>query len=299
MLFMRNLTFYLFAFLLALSVTKPATAFNFPDIDPVPGGVAVIKLFDSGQPKPVVYFLGEKVMVVDDNHLWYAVVGLPLTLEAGDHTITVIRSANDRQQVSLRVKDKTYASQYLRVKNKRHVEPDDEDVDRILQEQEEIKGLFGIWTPIDNPQLNLDAPVDGRLSSRFGLKRFFNRQPRKPHSGLDIAAPEGTDVRAPSPAIVIGTGDYFFSGKAVFLDHGQGMITMYNHLHTIAVAVGDKVERGQKIGEVGKTGRVTGAHLHWTVSLNNTRVNPELFLRQSVVGKTGGEDKTVRLKAVP
>jgi len=137
--------------------------------------------------------------------------------------------------------------------------------------------LFKIWRETD-VSIDLSWPVDGIVSSPFGLKRFFNDQPRNPHSGLDIAAPEGTDIVLPSDGDIIDTGNYYFNGNTVFVDHGQGMISMFNHMSKISVKTGDKLKRGDKIGEIGKTGRVTGPHLHWSLNLNQTRVDPMLFL---------------------
>ena len=125
-------------------------------------------------------------------------------------------------------------------------------------------------------------PVHGRYSSPFGLRRFFNEQARKPHSGLDIAATQGTPIKAAASGTVINTGDYFFNGNTVFIDHGQGLITMYCHMHRIDVKESEYVTVADVIGTVGQSGRVTGAHLHWSVLLNQTMVDPTLLLSPSI-----------------
>lgn len=258
-----------------------ATAAQLPETEAVPGGVVVVALGDTSQTAPRVHFNDQRVLTVRHQGQWHAVVGLPLSLAPGEHRITVAGAGGSRA-VAFQVTDKRYAVQHLTIANKRQVEPTAEDLIRIARDKEIIDRAFSTWSDTLADDLRFDPPAPGRFSSGFGLRRFFNKQPRQPHSGLDIAAAEGVPVTAPAAGTVIETGDYFFNGNTVFLDHGQGLISMYNHLSRIDVAKGMVVARGQRIGAVGMTGRVTGAHLHWTVSLNNARVDPMLFLSPAV-----------------
>jgi murein DD-endopeptidase MepM/ murein hydrolase activator NlpD len=248
-----------------------------PVSTPVPGGVVVLTLPETDQ-QPSVTYHGKRVAVIRNSGQWFAVVGIPLAAPPGDHQIEILQGKQNKHVQHFTVLAKEYEKQYITIKDKRKVEPNTDDLKRISLEKKIITEAFAHWS--DNPGMDLDlqVPVEGRLSSPFGLKRFFNQQPRNPHSGLDIAADKGTPIRAPANAVVLNTGNYFFNGNTVFLDHGQGFITMYCHMDVISVKPGERLQRGNTIGTIGMTGRVTGPHLHWSVSLNNTRVDPALFL---------------------
>ncbi len=270
-------------------LAAPALATGLPQANPVPGGIAIVPLAD-GDEAPRVSFNGERAMVIRENGRWHAVVGLPLALAAGKQQLTLEGQPDASRTLAFTVVPKEYAAQHITLKDKRMVEPGPKELERIERESRIIQRAFHAWSEIPDPPLIFDLPAHGRLSSPFGLRRFFNNQPRQPHSGLDIAAPAGTPIVAPAPGTVIETGNYFFNGKTVFLDHGQGLVTMYNHLSRISVKKGQRVERGRKIGEIGSTGRVTGPHLHWTVSLNNARVDPSLFLTRAALAEAAGHE---------
>ncbi len=255
-----------------------ANAQALPQTEPVPGGLVVLAIGNSEE-KPEARFNKRKTMVIHENGQWHAVVGLPLRTKAGRHHIIVTSSNRSSKKYSFTVQAKQYPEQHITLKNKRMVNPNQYDMERINKDRTHIRGALRHWQEKNNVQLDFIKPVQGIYSSAFGLKRFFNKQARKPHSGLDIAASQGTGIMAPAAGTVIESGNYFFNGNTIFIDHGQGLISMYCHLHSIQVENGQAVAQGDIIGTVGKTGRVTGAHLHWSVSLNNAMVDPSLFMR--------------------
>lgn len=254
------------------------SAFALPMHAPVPGGIAVIDLGPANGARPQARWDQQPLAVVIEGGRWYALLGIPLDALPVPLEIRVSRrSTATAETISIPIGSKNYPEQRLTIKEKRKVEPDPDDLARIAREKahtEQIKQHFSDTLP----DTRFARPADGRLSSRFGLRRIFNGLPRNPHSGLDFAAPSGAPVRAPAAGVVLDTGDYFFNGNTVFIDHGQGLISAYMHLSRIDVRSGQKIGKGEAIGAVGSTGRSTGAHLHWTVILNNTAVDPELFL---------------------
>lgn len=257
-----------------------------PRHSPVPGGIAVVELPPlASAERPQVRYQNKRVMIVGDADRWKAIVGIPLDTEPGPQALDVTPNGAEPLRVSFAVLPKEYEIQRLTIKEKRMVDPSPEDLRRIEKESVLITTALQKFRDASDVTLNFLAPVQGRLSSPFGLRRFFNDQPRKPHSGLDLAAPKGTPIKAPAGGEVIATGNYFFNGNTVILDHGQGLISMYSHMNRIDVKEGQRVAQGTVLGTVGMTGRVTGPHLHWTVSLNDTRVDPILLFSEQTLAQ--------------
>lgn len=243
---------------------------------PVPGGVAVLDL-GQGAGAPQAFYDDKPVLVVREQANWRAIVGLPLSAKPGAQSIQV-REGTAQRSLGFELGSKRYPEQRITLKNQRQVNPNPADLARIDKELAEQTRAYRSFSPNTPSNLLLDRPVDGRLSSRFGVRRFFNGEERNPHAGLDFAVPAGTPIKTPAAGKVILIGDYFFNGNTVFVDHGQGFISMFCHMSKIDVQNGQVLARGAVVGRVGSTGRATGPHMHWNVSLNDARVDPAIFI---------------------
>jgi murein DD-endopeptidase MepM/ murein hydrolase activator NlpD len=257
-----------------------AHADELPRESRVPGGIALIEIPGSGDTAPVAIFDGHRTAVVRHNNRWLAVVGIPLAETAGERKLHV-SSAAGTVEVPFRIADKQYRTQNLTIKNQRQVEPNAEDLKRIEGETARSNVALSKFTATAMPHLQLLAPIQGVRSDSYGSRRVFNGKPRNPHTGMDIAAPKGTPIVSPAAGTVVEAGNFFFNGNTLYIDHGDGLVTMYCHLDKIRVKVGDKLSQGEPIGTVGATGRVTGPHLHWGVALNRAMVDPALFLGEA------------------
>jgi len=263
----------LLSFLLLL---LSASCYAIPTNNPVPGGLALIPL-PAEQPLPKAFYNKKRLAVVSEQQKHYVLVGIPLQTKAGKKHITLRWPDGKTTRQEFQVRDKIYQAQYLTIKNKRKVNPNKQDMERITRERAQKRRARTFWS--DEPvKTDFVIPVEGRISSIFGLRRFFNKQPRRPHTGLDIATAEGTPIRAVESGTVIEADNFFFSGNVVYIDHGQGLISMYAHMHSMSVKPGQKVSRGDIIGTVGQTGRVTGPHLHLGILANQTLIDPVLLL---------------------
>lgn len=238
-----------------------------------PGGIAFLDLGTAEGAPPLVTFQERRVLVMNDAGRWRAVVGVPLDADVGFASVQTAAGI----EKSLRIDEHAYREQRLNVAPG-YVSLSKENLDRVRRERKVIDAALTNWRDVPVAGVSLTAPVAGERSSSFGLRRFFNDEPRSPHKGMDIAAVEGTPIVAPRAGVVTATGDFYFNGNTVFVDHGQGYVTMYCHLSAIAVAEDDVVAPGDVLGNVGATGRVTGPHLHFGTYLNGTAVDPALLL---------------------
>jgi len=210
-----------------------------------------------------------------DGTRWQGLIGIDLDVAPGVYPLVV--SAPHPQpaptrETPLRVRPKQFVTRTLRVAPE-YVDPPAPVVDRILREAAQLNGIYRtitarIW---DRP---FALPLKTQPSPNFGSRSVFNGQPRSPHAGIDFGSPTGTIVMAPAAGEVLVAEDLYFTGNTVVLDHGAGLYSIFAHFSALAVKKGDEVDVGATLGRVGATGRVTGPHLHWSVRLNETRVDP-------------------------
>jgi len=180
------------------------------------------------------------------------------------------------EETTFRVGPYPYPVQHLTVPESM-VKLSEENLARVDKEQRRVAGL---WRRGGLPQFTLPLAPPLRVlpeGGRFGSRRFFNGEPRSPHSGADYRAPRGTAVHAVATGVVALAEEHFFAGNGVFIDHGDSMVSMYFHLAELRVVEGQNVERGQVVGTVGATGRATGPHLHFGIRWRGARIDPQLL----------------------
>ena len=243
----------------------------------VPGGVVLIAVGNADAPKPMVTRDGANVWTVKRGPSWIAVLGLPLATAPGEYSINVT-NAGVTQALPFTVLNKRYPVQHVTLKDNAMVEPPIEVIARLEFESAHLETVRSNWREDTNTNASFILPANGRLSGRFGGSRVLNGKPRAPHAGLDVAIGTGTPVLAPGDGVVLDTGNYYFCGNALFVDHGNGLISLFCHLSGYVAKVGDSVRQGQVVAHSGATGRASGPHLHWSVYLNGVSVEPELFV---------------------
>ncbi|MBI5006806.1 MAG: peptidoglycan DD-metalloendopeptidase family protein [Nitrosomonadales bacterium] len=276
---MRNLTAPLRRLISLALFALPPLAHALPESANVAGGVVVFPLgsVSAFADKPQAWFEERPVLVTEEKGEWFAVVGLPLDSIPVMHELKV-QLGHETQLLPFDIRPKAYPEQRITLKDRSKVELSPEDLARAEREIATIMELKLHWRETAQTDLDFILPARGRLGGRFGARRYFNEEMRKPHAGLDVVVASGTPIKSSAAGVVLAVDDYFFNGKTVFVDHGNGLITMYCHLSRIGVKPGQAVRKGQRVGLAGKTGRASGPHLHWSVILNGAMVDPESFL---------------------
>lgn len=203
---------------------------------------------------------------------------IPIPLSYQKNQIKIIQS--NELIASIKIENKMYRESRIVIENQNLVTPPKYMQERINKEYLKGVKLKNIYTPGEKTSKEMILPLEGIKSSEFGVRRFINGQPRNRHTGLDLAADEGVSIVVPLKGKVILADSFFYKGNVIYIDHGNGLITSYSHLSKKLVVEGQSVSKGERLGLVGSTGRVTGPHLHWEVYFLGIPINPEIFVKQ-------------------
>lgn len=258
----------------ALFLLFPSLFLNYPisaEHVGVNGGVVAVKLPAGAT---TAEYNDEKQLIVK-NH---AIVAIPFEAEAKNHKVIVSLNDGSFQAIDFEVQSKEYEEQHITIENRDLVTPPAETIKRRQEEAEMMREAYALRSPEVEDILPIAIPVEGQRTGVFGTKRFYNGEERNYHTGVDYAAPTGTPISAPAPGKVMVTHDMYFNGNTVVIDHGSGFVSVMCHLDRIDVETDTELKRGDVIGTVGSTGRSTGPHLHWTISLQGTKIDPEMFM---------------------
>jgi len=251
------------------------------------GQILMVQIPAPGQTGDVVgRFLGRSVSFYRDARahaadVYMGLLGIDMQDSPGTHELSVELTngtGTRRLSYNVLVLKGVFPIQHLTLP-KDMVDLDEAALTRVKAEQEQVQAILGTVYPDRRWRTAFIEPVQGHVAGAFGRMRMINGQPRNPHNGEDIAAEAGTPVVASNDGVVRLTVEHYFSGKGVYLDHGLGLYSMYFHLSELLVREGEQVTRGQIIGRVGASGRVTGPHLHWGIRLNGARVDPYSLVR--------------------
>ena len=238
-----------------------------------------------------------KVPAVDRRQ---ALLGVDLEKPPGSYPVLVhLQTASDQPEsctLQIPVRVGRFAIERLQV-GKDFVEPSPEQIKRANDERDRLRAIFDQVTPEKLWDGDFRIPLDGvTTGGNFGKRRILNGQPGSPHSGVDFPSPTGTPIHAAQSGRVALAQELFFSGNTVVVDHGLGIYTFYGHLSEIDVNVGDQLQSGQMLGKVGATGRVTGPHLHWGLTVERARVNPLQLVKLLGRGSSPFEPVTAKPK---
>ena len=239
--------------------------------DIMQGGLVVGRVAEGRR----VFFNGEELARLDDGRFLFG-----FGRDAAQHQeLLVVGSDGARHKRTLDVRKREYAVQRIDGISPRMMEPSTAELQRIRREARQVAGARERSSALTAAFTTFRWPLQGRITGVYGSRRILNGEPRRPHYGIDIAAPRGTPVRAPAGGIVrLAHPGMFFSGATLIIDHGFGLSSSFLHLEKILVAPGETVSAGQAIATVGASGRVTGAHLDWRVNWFEKRLDPALLV---------------------
>ena len=253
---------------------------QFPINSPYPGGVLSIDIKNKDFDKNRKINTEDLISSICKYSLYQSKIFIPIPLDYKSEKIEI--KQDGVLLSSSKIFDKNYRESRITISNNDFVSPGEELQPRIKREYGLSQTAKNTFTPIKLKDWSMIKPSKGQISSEFGVRRFINNQPRNRHGGMDIAAPEGSEVLAPLSGEIIIASNYFYKGNVIYINHGAGLVSSYSHLSKIEIKNGDKVKKGELIGLIGQTGRVTGPHLHWEVYLMGIAINPEIFLINSI-----------------
>ena len=243
------------------------------------GGIYIHELKQHNS-TPDVFLNNQKLLTIEYKKKYFLIHAIPYESDLGQNKLKV--KINDNiSHLSFNVKKKTFDTQNISVSSK-YTKPGINNQERINLERESLQVAKNIWYD-QNPDLKFIIPADGVITGRFGTKRFYNGMEGNFHNGLDVAAEKGSPIVSPSNGKIILIGNYYYNGKFILLDHGKGLKSIFIHLDEILVEKGQVVNKGDLIGKIGSTGKSTGPHLHWSLLLSKTYVNPEYFLDNRII----------------
>jgi len=233
-----------------------------------------VKVKNGGVPR--VTWMKKEIYLASNHNktVYYGLLVADLMAKPGHYKALVeLDPSGQRKKLDIEVTEKNYGVRRLTLP-KNMVDLDAGTLKRVKKESKIMRGLWAALPSTPHWIGPFERPIPGEVVGPFGRKSIINNQPRAPHSGVDLKAEKGTPIKAINHGIVAFTGDHFFTGQTVVMDHGGGIQSMYFHLERILVQQGKMIEKGQVIGLVGSTGRATGPHLHWGIRINGARVNP-------------------------
>ena len=282
---MKNKSFPFLLFLISscasFSPNEISKNCSFPANNHYPGGLINYSIESIGQDqenKLKVEDLKFRICRSDDSSV-NILVPIPLSYEENLIELTY----EDQLIASIDIENKFYRESRIKIENRDLVSPPSSMQDRIREEYTQGVKARNTYTQVGVTEPIMSLPVKGITSSEFGVRRFINGQPRNRHIGLDIAADEGTPIKAPMKGRVILSGDFFYKGNVIYIDHGDGLVSSYSHLSNKVINLNQIVSKGEILGYVGSTGRVTGPHLHWEVFYLGIPINPEIFINKQVL----------------